>query len=266
MKDSLVIINKIIIRLRESMRRRVGQTIKSGQCICVICGCKSPYFLPYFAGSALAPVNIMLNVVGSDLKRYACPKCGSNDRERHLKLYFEHSKLRSMLKGARILHFAPERCFGAYVLDAEPLEHVKADLFPKSSDVKKIDMLKIDFPEMYFDVVIANHVLEHVANDRLALSEICRVLKPGGVAILQTPFSDMLQSTFEDPGIATKVAREFAYGQDDHVRLYGRDIFSRISATGLTSRVRLHQEVLGHLDVKAYGVNPREPFFLFERT
>jgi SAM-dependent methyltransferase len=205
-------------------------------------------------------------MVGSDLEKYSCAKCGSNDRERHLKLYFEKLDIDRMIPGARILHFAPEPVFGEYIAAAAPLEHLKADLFPSSPGIQKVDMLAMEFPAESFDMVIANHVLEHVADDVRALSEIRRVLRPGGLGILQTPYSAMLQATFEDRGIISKSSREFAYGQEDHVRLYGQDIFLRFAAAGLIPRVARHEIDLANIDPEVHGVNVREPFFLFERN
>lgn len=257
---------RFVMRVKAGLVRRVGRWVQSGPCHCVCCGRNSPFYLP-FAGGALAPpaVNYKLDVVGSDLKRYSCPKCESNDRERHLKLYCQTLGIDRLMAGARILHFAPERHFANFVAAAGPGEHLKADLFPTAADIQKVDMLAMPFPDATFDVVIANHVLEHVADDRRALFEIHRVLRPGGLAILQTPYSAMLKTTFEDINIVSADAREHAYGQSDHVRLYGQDIFERFVAAGFVSRVENHEATLADFDPAVYGVNLREPFFLFER-
>jgi SAM-dependent methyltransferase len=121
------------------------------------------------------------------------------------------------------------------------------------------------FGDGQFDFVVANHVLEHVQEDAHALREIFRVLKPGGQAVLQTPYSAVLHQTFSDPGISTPEARLQLYGQEDHARLYGRDIFDRFTGCGLEARVGTHAELLPGLDAVRHGVNPQEPFFLFER-
>jgi SAM-dependent methyltransferase len=107
-------------------------------------------------------------------------------------------------------------------------------------------------------------VLEHVSDDGKAVAEIARILRPGGLAILQTPYSPTLEGTWEDRGIATPEGRLQAYGQADHVRLFGRDIFERIASGGLESRVRTHEELLPHVVGPQAGVNPQEPFFLFQ--
>jgi SAM-dependent methyltransferase len=121
------------------------------------------------------------------------------------------------------------------------------------------------FADASFDLVIANHVLEHVDDDRRALAEIVRVLAPEGRAILQTPYSPVLARTWEDANIRDECARLQAFGQEDHVRLYGSDIFARFESAGLVSRVRTHTELLAQHDAYYNGVNAREPFFLFQR-
>jgi SAM-dependent methyltransferase len=131
--------------------------------------------------------------------------------------------------------------------------------------VVKADMEAMPFADAAFDLVIANHVLEHVDDERKALGEVARVLAPGGFAILQTPYSARLHATWRDPGIDTPEARLQAYGQEDHVRLFGRDIFERIASAGFESHVRRHAELLGDVDPGVAGVNAAEPFFLFRK-
>lgn len=207
-----------------------------------------------------------LDVVGSDLDWYLCPACGSNDRERHLDFYFCRLGLFDKIKGKDVIHFAPEPKLRELIAQAGPARHVLADLFPAAPGIEKIDMLRIPYPAGSFDCVIANHVLEHVADDLRALAELHRVLRSGGFAILQTPYSKVLGKTICDPGAVTPEARLQLYGQEDHVRLYGRDIFARIAAAGFIDRVAQHDDVLPEIDPVRCGVNRHEPLFLFERT
>lgn len=256
----------LALRVKASVARRIGRFLPGGDCMCVACGQKLHFFLPFFGGvKAFPTVTTTLDVIGSDLRCYACPKCESNDRERHLILFFQRTRVAQFIPKSNTLHFAPERSFAAYIAGLAPRSHVKADLFPSAPDVQKVDMLNMEFPDHSFDIVIANHVLEHVTDYAKALCEIRRVLRPGGLAILQTPFSAMLSNTFEDKGIQSRSAREFAYGQDDHVRLFGNDIFERFSKAGFIARVTSHESALADVDADIYGVNRREPFFLFER-
>jgi SAM-dependent methyltransferase len=251
------------LRAKASIVRRAGRYAPGGTCLCIACGQKLRFFLPFTGGVDPVPAVLKnLAVVGSDLARYAC----SNDRERHLLLYCQRTGIASHIAQSRVLHFAPERGIAAFIEALAPGRYVKADLYPRAADVQKVDMLHMDFADGTFDLVIANHVLEHVDDDARALSEIHRVLRSGGLAILQTPFSAMLTGTFEDPGIQSKDARTFAYGQDDHVRLYGQDIFQRFSAAGFVAKVASHEVALADISPDVYGVNPHEPFFLFERT
>lgn len=206
-----------------------------------------------------------MDTAGSDPDHFECPRCGSHDRERHLFLYLQSSGLLEEARGAAILHFAPEKHLTKLIQQTQPAQYVKADLFPGAPDVQRVDMLDMQFADNGFDLVIANHVLEHVSDADRALAEIRRVLKPGGYTILQTPYSRTLHHTWEDPGIDSQDARLQAYGQEDHVRLFGRDIFDRFAATGFESRVQQHAELLPGVDTRIAGVNPIEPFFLFRK-
>jgi len=141
-----------------------------------------------------------------------------------------------------------------------PSEYVMADLSPAEPTIVRMDICAIPFENSYFDTVIANHVLEHVVDDAKAISEITRVLRPRGHAILQTPFSRKLSTTLEIDAIASPTARLQLYGQEDHVRLFGADLVSRIEANGLTSRVEQHADILPDIEVERYGVNPTLAF------
>jgi SAM-dependent methyltransferase len=233
---------------------------------CCLCGRRVGRFLPYRGGWAGAPPLMrVLKIVGSDLDRYGCPVCGCNDRERHLALYFRELGLFEKVRGSAVLHFAPEPKFGFLIAQAGPSHYVRADLTPAAPEIEKIDMLAIPYAEGSFDLVIANHVLEHVADDTKALSELHRVLRPGGLAILQTPYSSVLDHSLSDLGVTTEEARLQLFGQEDHVRLYGRGVFASFAAAGFVSRVVRHEEALPAIDAKTFGVNRDEPLFLFER-
>jgi SAM-dependent methyltransferase len=207
-----------------------------------------------------------LQTIGSNVMDFGCPYCACHDRERHLLLYMTAQGLIDRFRGSAILHFAPEHRLSAVIEATCPGSYVKGDLFPTSEDIETINMLAIDYPSETFDFVIANHVLEHVDDDLLALAELRRVLKIGGFAILQTPYSVKLSKTFSDPGIDSELARYHAYGQADHVRLYGVDIVDRIESAGFESRMATHEELLAGVDPRKFGVNEKEPFFLFKRS
>lgn len=240
--------------------------IPGGTRHCAICDRKVWRFMPYRSGSSGAPPLMRaLDTVGSDADHFECPRCGAHDRERHLLLYLRASGVLAGLHGKSLLHFAPEKRLSHFLRAAQLERYLPCDLFPQHPEVARVNMLDMPFDAGTFDVVIANHVLEHVDDDARGLAEVHRILKPGGIAILQTPYSSRLHCTWEDPGIDTPSARLQAYGQEDHVRLFGRDIFARIVAAGFESLIGQHSELLGDVDVDTAGVNSEEPFFLFRK-
>ena len=117
---------------------------------------------------------------------------------------------------------------------------------------------------MSFDIVIANHVLDKVYNLDAALSEINRVLKPDGIAILQTPFSNKLHHTFEDGGIDSDELRLAFYGQENNVRLFGRNVFNKFSEF-LESNTYQHADLFPKDIENVHSVNLKEPFFCLEK-
>ncbi|GMU44789.1 MAG: methyltransferase domain-containing protein [Xanthomonadales bacterium] len=240
--------------------------IPGGRLRCVICGHAVHRFMPYRNGRAsISPLLDTLDVIGSDVENFECPRCGCHDRERHLLLYLRASGILTQLRGAHVLHFAPEKHLSRVILAAAPSSHLCVDLHPSRPGIERMDLMATGLPTASVDLLLANHVLEHVDDDLRALDEIARLLSPGGRAILQTPYSRTLAHTWSDPGIASPAQRLQAYGQEDHVRLYGRDIFERFASRGLTAQIGTHAELLPDHDPRRNGVNPREPFFLYRR-
>jgi SAM-dependent methyltransferase len=132
----------------------------------------------------------------------------------------------------KMLHIAPELCFIKKFNQIDSLEYISGDIESPLAEVK-MDIHNIPFEENTFDVIFCNHVLEHVDDDIKAMSEMYRVLKPGGWAILQVPFFyPMEEETFEDERITDPHDRAIAFGQEDHVRMYGKDYPQRIAGVG----------------------------------
>lgn len=240
--------------------------VPGGHRLCVMCDHRVWRYMPYRKGSRdVPPLMRALDTIGSDPDYFECPRCGSHDRERHLFLYMQRTGLLDRISGRRVLHFAPEKRLSLLLKTRVPSVYMPADLFPSKPGILRADMLSMPFAACAFDFLIANHVLEHVPDAAKALAECFRVLKPGGEAILQTPYSRKLNDTWEDPGIDSAAARLQAHGQEDHVRLFGRDIFDQIVAAGFLSNVQKHNELLEDVDPVRYGVNPMEPFFRFRK-
>ncbi len=250
------------ISLMRRLRRFVNGLGRAHHC----CICKKTFFrFSNFRGGwqALSPYLHNVKWTGSDFDNFWCPFCRSHDRERHLTLFFDRLALWQRMRGAHILHLAPEKHIAMHISELAPAQFVQGDLIPSRDGIQKIDVTAIPFPDNTFDWILCNHVLEHVPNDRLALSELLRVLKPGGSAILQTPFAAGLDKTLENqPEITTDQQRIEFYGQEDHVRLYGRDLFDRIKEAGFALTLKQHDECLADIDAARYGVNRHEPLFL----
>jgi SAM-dependent methyltransferase len=185
---------------------------------CPICQSKYSKFLPY------GRINPRPNAL--------CPSCLSLERHRLIWLYMKE-KTNFFQEKLNVLHVAPEPCFMKRFEKIHGEKYITADIESPLAKVK-MDIHQIPFEQNTFDVVLCNHVLEHVENDIKAMSEIKRVLKPGGWAIMQVPFfSPVPEITFEDLSITNPREREKAFGQDDHVRMFGNDYAKRIERAGL---------------------------------
>ena len=248
-------------------RYAIAGWLPGGARLCSVCNHRVWRFMPYQKGrKGMPPLMLVLDVVGSDVENFECPRCGAHDRERHLLLYMRASGVLDLFRGARVLHFAPEKRLARKIEAFEPAAYVQCDLFPAAPGIVKVDIQSMQFADGDFNVLIANHVLEHVEDLKATLHEIARVLAPNGVAILQTPFSGRLQSTWHDTGIDTAEARLQAYGQEDHMRLFGRDVCRQIAQAGLMFIGGTHAELLADSDAAIMGVNAAEPFFLFSKA
>ncbi len=252
----------LIKELLKATRRKVAMLSNSlgSKKKCYICNRTFYYFTKFGNGSQGMPeFSKRLNIVGSDIDNFGCMYCGSNDRERHLFMFFDKLGLWEKMKGAKILHFAPEKNLPSKICEQYPLEYIKADLCPKNEDVKNIDATAIPFNDVTFDFIIANHILEHISDYSKALYEIFRVLKSGGIAILQTPYSELLRHNFEDDNINTDDLRLFFHGLEDHVRTFGEYQFLRsLEDVGFEIQVKKHEELFDNHMAYYYGVNSRE--------
>ena len=175
-------------------------------------------------------------VIGGGYRLNAqCPVCKSTDRERLLYLYL--SKRTDVFKDrVKLLHVAPEPGLSACFKNSLNIDYLTADI--SSSEVMvKMDITDIGYPDGSFDIIICNHVLEHIIDDIKAMRELCRVLKPGGWGILQVPISLVLEQTFEDFSVTEPAAREEVFGQSDHVRIYAMDYVERLNRSGFAVKL-----------------------------
>lgn len=133
----------------------------------------------------------------------------------------------------KVLHFAPEQAFYKRFRKQKNLEYTTTDLLSPLADVKA-DICNLPFEENSFDIIICNHVLEHIPDDTKAMRELFRVLKPSGMGIFQIPQDLSRATSFEDSTITDPKKRAAIFGQYDHVRIYGRDYFDKLRSIGFT--------------------------------
>jgi SAM-dependent methyltransferase len=205
----------------------------------------------------------LMQTVGSDLSVYQCPACGCTDRDRHLWLYLKTIGITASLRGARVLHLAPELALERKLMACDLGEYVRGDLHPSRAGLRRIDAENLPFGDGHFDLIVCNHVLEHVASPERALAEFRRCLKPRGVLIAQTPYAPLLKKTFEMKTAPTAEFARLFYGQDDHVRLFGDDIVDYFHASGFNGNLLPHDSVLPGVDAHEHGCNALEPLFFF---
>jgi len=189
----------------------------------------------------------------------ACPKDYSLERHRLIWLYLKY-KTSFFHDNLKVLHFAPQYCFLKACSRMSNLDYISADLY--KPDVKlKMDITEITFNDKYFNVILCNHVLEHVIDDEKALNELFRVLKPGGWAIIQSAIDSNLEKTYEDKTILTDEERKRAFGQRDHVRVYGHDYIDRLEKSGFIVKVEDYAGSLKNDLIKIYGLNQDEKIY-----
>ena len=185
----------------------------------------------------------------------ACPSCKSMERHRQLKLMLDRLEMNEL---GRTLHFAPESWLKP-ILRERSSDYVTTDYIRDDVDLK-LNIEALDLESDSFDTILCSHVLEHV-DDRKALAELFRVLRPGGLAILAVPIIEGWDKTYEDPSITSPLARRINFGQDDHVRVYGRDFRDRVRAAGFT----LREFSADGMDTVKYGLARGARIFLAYR-
>jgi SAM-dependent methyltransferase len=182
-----------------------------------------------------------------------CPACLSPERQRLVWLYLEHTGI--LDQSLSILHFAPEPPFRRRL--ERRAHYVAGDIDPREPGVRRIDITSIPFDDGTFDRVLVNHVLEHVPQDRQAMREIYRVLRPGGRLITQHPVAWNRDSTYEDSSITASRDRERHFGQHDHVRIFGRDFEDRLRGVGFDVRAVDFFQELSESAVRRHQLSPR---------
>lgn len=244
------------IRYLEHIRQMLR--CKGNRYVCPFCGFRSDRFIPFGSDSEASEKH---HIVGGGRRPVACAKCGSYDRERLVYVYLKDVAHIFDGREKSILHIAPEPRIEKEIARHPYIDYQCGDLltcgysYPRS--VRKMDVCSLPQEDDTFDIVICNHVLEHIKDDRRAMKEILRVVKPGGFAILQVPISYGISNTLDDAAVDDPKERLRLYGQSDHFRLYGPDYVERLCECGFTMEIA---------DIAAeypqFALNPEEKLFI----
>lgn len=211
-----IIPRPLLIRLSYVVRPILAFFLKGNTYTDPIDGKSFRSFLPYGYGTQRS------NVLS--------PSTLSLERHRLLWLYLKAETDFFTAKN-KVLHFAPEQCFLKRFRKLNHLDYTTTDLLSPIADVKA-DICNLPFEDNSYDIILCNHVLEHIPDDTKAMQELYRVMRPGGYGIFQIPQDLNRAETFEDDTITDKAERAKIFGQYDHVRVYGRDYFDKLRSIG----------------------------------
>jgi len=245
--------NWIPNKLKHFTRRKARQIAFEGDTVyCPCCKGKFNTFLP--------------GGVAKKRPHALCPACSSLERHRLLWHYLTH-KTALFDKKMKLLHVAPEKLFYQKFVQQPNIEYTPcakfgegyADEYPEGT--KNIDITDIEIDDNTFDAILCSHVLEHIPEDLQAMRELFRVLKPGGWAILQVPLDKKRDKTFEDFSITDPKEREKAFGQYDHVRVYGNDYQDRLETAGFKVNKDNYISSFSEEDVFRFGFMKGEDIF-----
>jgi SAM-dependent methyltransferase len=165
---------------------------------------------------------------------FSCPACGATDRDRLFAVYLS-GLVKSMGAGSSFLDIAPGQALSKWIRANCKGRYITCDLFMPGVDVVADIQDMNPFQADEFDLILCSHVLEHVPDDRKALSELYRVLRKGGQLLLLVPVVTRLSEVIEDPSLTDIPSRWKQFGQDDHIRLYSAKGFAeRITEAGFT--------------------------------
>ena len=239
------LIPKRLHSLLQSTYFRVRSVFDAGNNVsCPCCGGHFRTFLPF--GMPIRP-------------NAQCPRCGLLERHRLFWLYLKE-RTNFYKEKLKVLDVAPTRLFQKQCRKLPNIDYLSIDISSPLA-MQKADITDLPFDDDSFDCIICYHVLEHVVDDRKAMRELHRVLRPGGWAVLQSPIDISREETYEDKSIITPRERERAFGQSDHVRIYGRDYIDRLNAAGFL--VRADDFVMRYTpgEIVRYGLKPDEMIY-----
>ncbi|MBC2714885.1 MAG: class I SAM-dependent methyltransferase [Desulfobacteraceae bacterium] len=193
------------------------------------------------------------------------PDSGARDGLRLQWLYLKN-ETELFKSNIRLLHFGPEYGFYKRFITMDNIRYFPVDKNNRkySRDVGYADLAGLDFQTDAFDMIICNHILEHVDDDKQAIREMYRVLKPGGTAIITVPIDHSRSRSHEDASITNPKDREREFGQWDHLRYYGLDFHQKLASKGFTVKTVYYAKTFSSEDVAKFGL-VNEPVFVCQK-
>ena len=248
--------HQYLLHQQRKDRKEFALANKGNRYQCNLCNLTSNAFMP---DGFQFPILELLDVVGGGYREESvCPNCGSKDRERLIKAYFE--KYPNWLNQQDLLHFAPEQNLKPFLRNTALASYKNADLISFHAD-EEMDATNISLANASVTRIICNHVLEHIPDDIAAMKEFYRVLKSDGIALLQVPLARNLKSTIESTAITYAEERETYFGQKDHVRIYADDYFERLKSVGFHIQRVKPSEFLSQEEISKLSLNNDEELF-----
>ncbi len=249
---------------RKMKAKRFSANNQGSTLSCAFCNTSHARFMP--AGLEYPVIKEKKIVAGGLRDNVVCPTCGCMDRERLARLMLEECM--GFRPEHDVLHVAPEPKLYEYLARTVTGRLVACDLYPEDRpgvpNIIEQDLTKLDFEDGSFDFIVCNHVLEHIPTDHLAMAEIKRVLKPEGKALLQVPYSEVIETTEEDFSVITNAERIARYGQSDHVRVYEKqDYIRRLKEAGFNVQV---MELTDLEKYRPQAINPEECAFIVSKA
>lgn len=229
---------------------------------CPLC---NQWFNDFLAAGSNAEVILRMEVIGSGYRKHLCPYCFSKDRDRASFLYIKNV-VNQRKSPYFLLHIAPEPQLGKQLMEHPLVKYVSGDAYLAnytkkdfSEETLHLNVLNLPFDTDSFNIIICNHVLEHIEDDDKAIREIFRVLAKNGFAILQVPYSLINSNTYQVQNANTKAKRILLYGQFDHVRIYSKnDYIQKLEKAGFFVEQVNWEKVIGARQVNRLGLNPQE--------
>jgi len=241
----------LLIRLSYVFRVFAPLVYKGNNVDCPVCEKSFKKFLSY--GSDVAHRDNVL-----------CPYDLTLERHRLMWVYLKDKSNFFKAENLKVMHIAPEQCFYSKFKKQKNLNYTTGDLESPLADIH-FDLHKIPLDDNQYDVVFCNHVLEHVEDDHKCMTELQRIMKPGGWGIFQVPIDTTRTETYEDASITSPEEREKHFWQYDHVRLYGLDYPSKLEAAGFEVEVYDYHRDLPKEQYEKYRFHADEMLYIVKK-